>query len=82
MTLMTVHKSKGLEFHTMIFDERVELFRVVKGAVGERGAVIANTGTNDTAASVELHVLNGSCPIADPTARAAVGWPMARAISP
>ena len=34
--------------------EKLRLFEEIKQAVGERGAVIANTGTNDTAGSVEL----------------------------
>jgi 4-hydroxy-tetrahydrodipicolinate synthase len=35
-------------------DEKLRLFREVKAAVGDRGAVIAGTGTNNTAESVEL----------------------------
>ena len=42
------------ESPTLTDDEKVELFRVVREAVGGRGAVIAGTGSNDTAHSVEL----------------------------
>ncbi|MBC5809541.1 MAG: 4-hydroxy-tetrahydrodipicolinate synthase [Candidatus Eremiobacteraeota bacterium] len=35
-------------------DEKIELFAAVKEAVGERGAVVANTGGNNTHHSVEL----------------------------
>jgi 4-hydroxy-tetrahydrodipicolinate synthase len=42
------------ESPTLSHEEKLRLFAEVKGAVGERGAVIANTGTNSTAASVEL----------------------------
>ncbi|MGZ3498654.1 MAG: 4-hydroxy-tetrahydrodipicolinate synthase [Vulcanimicrobiaceae bacterium] len=40
------------EGQTLDDAERVALFRAVKEAVGERAAVIANAGTNDTRASV------------------------------
>ena len=42
------------ESPTITHDERLRLFAEVKAAVGERGDVIGNTGTNNTAASVEL----------------------------
>ncbi|RJQ45239.1 MAG: 4-hydroxy-tetrahydrodipicolinate synthase [Gaiellales bacterium] len=42
------------ESPTLTDDEKVELFRVVKEAVGGRATVIAGTGSNDTAHSVEL----------------------------
>ncbi|MDZ4278544.1 MAG: 4-hydroxy-tetrahydrodipicolinate synthase [Dehalococcoidia bacterium] len=42
------------ESPTLTHDEKLRLFAEVKSAVGERGAVIANTGTNNTAESVEL----------------------------
>ncbi|HEY5639533.1 MAG TPA: 4-hydroxy-tetrahydrodipicolinate synthase [Dehalococcoidia bacterium] len=42
------------EAPTLTHDEKLELFRSVKAAVGERGAVIAGTGTNNTAASIAL----------------------------
>ncbi|MBE0429591.1 MAG: 4-hydroxy-tetrahydrodipicolinate synthase, partial [Thermoleophilia bacterium] len=42
------------ESPTLTDDEKVELFKVVSGAVGDRAAVIAGTGSNDTAHSVEL----------------------------
>lgn len=55
------HGSDGLvvsgttgESPTLTDDEKVELFRVVADAVGDRAAVIAGTGSNDTAHSVEL----------------------------
>lgn len=55
------HGSDGLvvsgttgESPTLTDDEKVELFRVVVDAVGDRAAVIAGTGSNDTAHSVEL----------------------------
>ncbi|MHB1390334.1 MAG: 4-hydroxy-tetrahydrodipicolinate synthase [Thermoleophilia bacterium] len=55
------HGSDGLvvsgttgESPTLTDDEKVELFRVVKEAVGDTATVIAGTGSNDTAHSVEL----------------------------
>lgn len=42
------------ESPTLTDDEKVELFRVVKEAVDGRATVIAGTGSNDTAHSVEL----------------------------
>jgi 4-hydroxy-tetrahydrodipicolinate synthase len=42
------------ESPTLSHDEKLRLFREVKAAVGDRGAVIAGTGTNNTAESVEL----------------------------
>src|SRR3990172_6210687 len=42
------------EAPTLSHDEKLRLFSEVKGAVGDRAAVIANTGTNNTAQSVEL----------------------------
>lgn len=55
------HGSDGLvvsgttgESPTLTDDEKVELFRVVVDAVGDKAAVIAGTGSNDTAHSVEL----------------------------
>ncbi len=42
------------EAPTLSHEEKLRLFAEVKGAVGERAAVIANTGTYDTAESVEL----------------------------
>lgn len=42
------------ESPTLTDDEKVELFRVVRDAVGGRAAIIAGTGSNDTAHSVEL----------------------------
>lgn len=42
------------ESPTLTDDEKVELFRTVKDAVGERATIIAGTGSNDTAHSVEL----------------------------
>ncbi|MCH7616510.1 MAG: 4-hydroxy-tetrahydrodipicolinate synthase [Chloroflexi bacterium] len=42
------------EAPTLSHDEKLALFREVKAAVGDRGAVIAGTGTNNTAASIEL----------------------------
>lgn len=42
------------ESPTLTDDEKVELFRVVREAVGDRATVIAGTGSNDTAHSVEL----------------------------
>jgi 4-hydroxy-tetrahydrodipicolinate synthase len=42
------------EAPTLGRDEKVELFRAVKEAVGPRGAVLAGTGTYNTAESIEL----------------------------
>ncbi len=42
------------EAPTLSHDEKLKLFAAVKEAVGDRGAVLAGTGTNDTAASIEL----------------------------
>jgi 4-hydroxy-tetrahydrodipicolinate synthase len=42
------------EAPTLAHDEKLRLFSEVRAAIGERGAVIANTGTNSTAESVEL----------------------------
>lgn len=42
------------ESPTLTDDEKVELFRVVRDAVGDRATVIAGTGSNDTAHSVAL----------------------------
>jgi len=42
------------EAPTLTHDEKLRLFAVVKEAAGGRGAVLAGTGTNDTAASIEL----------------------------
>ena len=42
------------EAPTLSRDEKLALFREVKAAVGDRGAVIAGTGTNNTAASIAL----------------------------
>ena len=40
------------ESPTLVRDEEYELFRVIKNAVGDRGAVIAGTGSNSTAEAV------------------------------
>ncbi len=42
------------EAPTLSHDEKLKLFAAVKEAVGGRGPVLAGTGTNDTAASIEL----------------------------
>ncbi|MDP2675014.1 MAG: 4-hydroxy-tetrahydrodipicolinate synthase [Dehalococcoidia bacterium] len=42
------------ESPTLSHDEKLRLFAAVKEAVGGRGVVLAGTGTNDTAASIEL----------------------------
>jgi 4-hydroxy-tetrahydrodipicolinate synthase len=42
------------EAATLSHDEKLKLFAAVKEAVGGRGALLAGTGTNDTAASIEL----------------------------
>lgn len=55
------HGSDGLvvagttgESPALSHEEKIALFRAVKEAVGDRAAVIAGTGTNSTAASIEL----------------------------
>ena len=55
------HGSDGLvvsgttgESPTLTDEERIRLFRTVKQAVGDRAAVIAGTGTYDTAHSIHL----------------------------
>lgn len=42
------------EAPTLTHDEKLTLFREVKAAVGDRGAVIAGTSTNNTAVSIAL----------------------------
>ena len=42
------------ESATLSREEKLELFRVVAGAVGKKAHVIAGTGSNDTAASIEI----------------------------
>jgi 4-hydroxy-tetrahydrodipicolinate synthase len=42
------------EAPTLSHDEKLKLFEAVREAVPQRGAVIAGTGSNDTAASIEL----------------------------
>ena len=42
------------EAPTLTHDEKVRLFAEIKGAIGNRGAVVAGTGTYDTAESIEL----------------------------
>jgi 4-hydroxy-tetrahydrodipicolinate synthase len=42
------------EAATLSFDEKIKLFATVLDAVGDRTAVIAGTGSNDTAASLRL----------------------------
>ncbi len=42
------------ESPTLSTDEKLRLFAEVKGAVGDRGAIIAGTGTYNTAESIEL----------------------------
>ena len=42
------------ESPTLSRDEKLRLFAAVKAAVGDHGAVIAGTGSNDTRASIEL----------------------------
>ncbi len=42
------------EAPTLTHEEKLKLFSAVKEAVDGRGSVIAGTGTNDTAASIEL----------------------------
>ncbi len=42
------------EAPTLSHDEKLRLFAAVKEAVGGRGAVLAGTGTNNTAATIEL----------------------------
>ena len=42
------------ESATLSVQEKLELFRVVAGAVGKKAMVVAGTGSNDTASSIEL----------------------------
>ena len=42
------------ESATLSAQEKLELFRVVAGAVGKKAKVVAGTGSNDTASSIEL----------------------------
>ncbi len=42
------------ESPTLTFEEKVKMFATVKEAVGDRAAVIAGTGSNDTATSLRL----------------------------
>jgi 4-hydroxy-tetrahydrodipicolinate synthase len=42
------------ESPTLSHEEKMRLFSEVKDAIGSRGTVIAGTGTNNTAESVEL----------------------------
>jgi len=42
------------ESPTLEFSEKVELFRTVKEAVGDKAVVVAGTGTNSTADSIKL----------------------------
>lgn len=42
------------ESPTLEFNEKVELFRMVKEAVGEKAVVVAGTGTNSTTDSIKL----------------------------
>ncbi len=42
------------ESPTLTHEEKIHLFRLVKSIVGNRGSVIAGTGSNDTASSLEL----------------------------
>ncbi|MBO9706219.1 MAG: dihydrodipicolinate synthase family protein, partial [Arthrobacter sp.] len=42
------------ETSTLTDDENVGMFRAVKEAVGDRAVIIAGTGTNDTAHSIQL----------------------------
>jgi len=42
------------ESPTLEFNEKVELFRTVKEAVGDRAVVVAGSGTNSTADSIKL----------------------------
>lgn len=42
------------ESATLTSEEKLELYRLVKKEVGERAAIIAGTGTNNTAATIEL----------------------------
>ena len=52
----TVSSSQGLpaKRRPLSFEEKIELFRTVREAVGSETVVIAGTGTNVTAVSVEL----------------------------
>jgi len=49
------------ESPTLSHEEKLALFRAVKEAVGEQAAVIAGTGSNNTAASAELTAEAASC---------------------
>lgn len=58
---LAAHGSDGLvvagttgESPTLTFEEKVKLFQVVKDAVQGRAKIVAGTGSNNTAASVEL----------------------------
>lgn len=42
------------ESATLSVQEKLELFRVVAGAVGKKAKIVAGTGSNDTASSIEL----------------------------
>src|SRR3989442_11035896 len=42
------------ESPTLSHDEKIQMFRLVKSAVGGRGAVLAGTSSNDTSASISL----------------------------
>lgn len=42
------------ESPTLTFEEKVNMYRVVKEAVGDRATIIAGTGSNDTAGSIKL----------------------------
>jgi len=42
------------ESPTLTTDEKIKLFSIVKKHVGDRGAVVAGTGGNDTSSSIEL----------------------------
>jgi len=50
---LVVSGSTG-ESTTLSYDEKLRLFKEVKSAVGNKGLIIAGTGNNDTAESVEL----------------------------
>lgn len=61
MQHLIAHGSDGLviagttgEASTLTDDEKLHLFTLAKREVGDRGSVIANTGSNDTAHSVHL----------------------------
>lgn len=62
------HGSEGIvvsgttgESPTLTFEEKLELFRVVKREVGSKGKVIAGVGSNSTDASVNLTRLASNC---------------------